>query len=574
MIATSFVLQGTTLRQEAKQVQPQIDLLLWSASASRSLPPWSLGDTHVLLGDLDQANASLQKLLHSSAADYVLLWGLDIPLPLPDVLVQLIESRADVYHAGLSVGLGTVFRDLNLFRHDWSMINAPDDRSSTSWRLTLDACLIRRSLFQHVGGFDTAFISRAGAGLEFGLRCLKFGAVIEHHPELVVGLGSVSGSIKVSEPPLRDLYVFILRHYRPIWSQYVAIRRALCPWRCVVESRNLLDAITACAATPSLTQSVASFWHTWPVVNLATQPSASVSVIIPTLGRYQYLPDALGSLRRQTIRPLEVIIVDQNPIDQRHSEIYDDYADLNLRVIWQDRQGQSLARNTGLAAARGTYVFLFDDDSIARDDLIEVHLQQVVGQRVQVSTGVSYPPPPSNYELAPDFRYPRLSQTFDTGNSLLPTALARRIGGFDRNYDFGPGTDSDFGTRLYLAGERIVHNPAAIRIHFKAPSGGLRVHGSFKYNTDLGLLKPFPPTTQSYYGLRYLNRQQRREWDFLRFMTSKLPPDLRRNRHLITQAIGIAKFVANLPLLPIKLWLSHAKARVLLNNGVRLESFD
>jgi glycosyltransferase involved in cell wall biosynthesis len=570
MIATSFVLQGTTLRQGAKPVQPQIDVLLWSANASRNLPTWSLGDIHVLPGSLDQANAFLQQFLNRSAADFVLLWGVAAPLPSPDHLVRLIESGGDVCHSGLSLGAGTVFRELNFFMHNWSMINAPADLSSTSWRLTLDACLIRRTLFQHVGGFDTAFISRVGAGLEFGLRCLKFGAIIEHHPDLLLD----TGSIMVGEPPLQDLYVFILRHYRSVWARYVAVRRALRPWRCIVEYRNLNDAMTVCAVTPAPAECVTPFWRAWSAPNVAMGTSASVSVIIPTLGRYQYLPDALASLRRQTIRPSEVIIVDQNSTDQRRPEIYADYADLNLRVIWQDQRGQSLARNTGLAAARGTYVFLFDDDSIARDDLIEVHLQQVVGQRVQVSTGVSYPPPPSNYELAPNFRYPRLSQTFDTGNSLLPTELARRVGGFDRNYDFGPGTDSDFGTRLYLAGERIVHNPAAIRIHFKAPSGGLRVHGSFKYNTDLGLLKPFPPITQSYYSLRYLNRQQRREWDFLRFMTSKLPPELRRNQHLITQVNGIAKFAANLLLLPIKLWRSHTKARKLLNNGVRLASFD
>src|SRR5207249_3985373 len=156
------------------------------------------------------------------------------------------------------------------------------------------------------------------------------------------------------------------------------------------------------------------------------------------------------------------------PSEVRQPESYLGYDDLNLRIIWQDEQGQSLARNTGLAAATSPYVFLLDDDSVAYDDLIEAHLRYVVNGRFQISTGVAYPPPPNEYQLPARFRYPRVAQTFDTGNSLLSLVTAKQLGGLDRNYDYGPGTDLDFGTRLYLVGQRIVHNPEAVRIHFKA----------------------------------------------------------------------------------------------------------
>lgn len=247
---------------------------------------------------------------------------------------------------------------------------------------------------------------------------------------------------------------------------------------------------------------------------------------------------------------------------------------MHLQVIWQDEQGQSLARNTGLAAASQPYVFLFDDDSIADPHLIAAHLQLVLNGRCHVSTGVAFPPPPSTYQLPAQYRHTRIAQTFDTGNSLLSLDLARKMGGLDRNYDFGPGTDSDFGTRLYLAGYRIAHNPQARRIHFKAPIGGLRTHGARKYNTDTDLWQPFPPVTQSYYGLRYLNRQQQFERTWLSFFTSKFPPELRQSRGpLVPKLKAAIYFGLAFLLLPLKWLRSHKQARQLLQQGVRLAEF-
>ncbi|HEX2205698.1 MAG TPA: glycosyltransferase family 2 protein, partial [Longimicrobium sp.] len=299
---------------------------------------------------------------------------------------------------------------------------------------------------------------------------------------------------------------------------------------------------------------------------------AEVSVVIPTLGRYPYLPAALESLRAQTVRPREVVVVDQNPAEERRPEVYEGWDDLGLRVVWQDERGQSLARNTALAAVSHPYVFFFDDDSVAAPDLVERHLRVVLAGRFDVSTGVSYPPPPTDYRLPEGFAHPRVAQTLDTGNCLMPTALARAMGGLDRNYDFGPGTDADLGTRLYLAGRRIAHTPDAVRVHFKAPMGGLRVHGAHKTNTDAALLAPFPPVTQSYFGLRYLSPRQQRERMLLAFVTSKLARPARRGRPAARAAALLRVALWGL-LLPLKWRRSRSRARALLRAGVRLAEF-
>jgi glycosyltransferase involved in cell wall biosynthesis len=451
---------------------------------------------------------------------------------------------------------------------DWSMINASPSRPNSNWRVGADACLIRRDLLLQVGGLDAAYASREAVGLDLGYRCLHAGALVEHRPEL-----STKDIKNVrSKVPSQDLYLFLLRHYGARWAQYVALRRGITRFTPLSEKRaldsasRLFDSVPA----PALQGPVwyeASESQTWR--------EADVSVIIPTLGRYPYLPEALESLRRQSVRPREVIVVDQNPPESRQPEVYEGYEDLCLRVIWQDERGQSLARNTGLAAVKSRYVFLFDDDSIAYDNLLEAHLRIVLGGRFQVSTGVALPPPPSDYKLPEAHLFPRVAQTLDTGNSLLSLELARETGGLDRNYDLGPGTDLDFGTRLYLKGVRIAHNPDAVRIHFKAPMGGLRVHGSHKYNSDGGLLQPFPPPTQSYYGIRFLDRRQRSERLLISFATSKFTSDFRRGQGGLKQKIkALGAFGLSCALLPVKVQRSRRQARNLLNQGIRVHHFE
>jgi hypothetical protein len=547
----------------------QTDLLLWCDNSEAKIR-WPDGQVCYLGHGLESAKV-LDAWVQESRADYLLLWRPERVLPDTRLLSHLIEDGVDLAHCGLKQGMGDLWPSLSLVALDWSMINGPIDKPSTSWRLRLDACLIRRDLILRLGGLDVAFSSVTGAGLELGFRYLNKGALIEYRPELLPD----EAESKSSEPPLEDLYVFLLRHHKPHWSRYVALRRTLGKRSWVVERRALSKARALCAALPVTKGANETVWYSDSSYDHDQLNKISVSAIIPTLGRYAYLPGALASLSRQTIKPREVIVVDQNPPELRRPEVYEACVGLNLKIIWQDQQGQSLARNTGLAEATSPYVFLFDDDSIANDDLIETHLRAAVGSRFQVSTGVSHSPSPHDCQLPVSFRYPRIAQTFDTGNSLLPLTLARQLGGLDRNYDFGPGTDVDFGTRLYLSGVRILHNPKAVRIHFKAPMGGLRTHGAHRYNTDRGLFDAFPPITQSYYGLCYLSKSQQRERLLLQFVTGKLPQGLRVDEFLrMRNVLAALRVCLGLLLLPFKWSRSLKGAQALVKSGSRLGLFE
>ncbi len=541
-------------------------IFIWG-SQTGELPGWSCGVVHKLPDDLTVINEQLLKWAKTNESDFCLLWPGDVPLPSENDLRSLINKKVDLAHAGLSLGMGDLWPDLAMIKQDWSMINAPVENASTSWRVSLMACLVRRSLIKDLGGLDSAYSSLEGACLDLGLRALSMGAIVEHRPELIPENVKQSSN----EPPLHDLYAFTLRHFGLRWAQYLLVRRLLAYLQLKKELHAFQVAKASCKINAHPIFKPVNYHALDPKTKDLSK--VTVSVIIPTLGRYQYIPDALNSLRQQTVHPFEVIVVDQNPIEERKPELFAGYENLNLHVIWQDERGQSLARNTGISQARGEYVFLFDDDSIAQPDLIEQHLIPVLEGYFDVSTGVAVPPPPEKYELPSSHRFPRLAQTFDTGNCLISLDLLKKMGGLDRNYDFGPGTDADLGTRLYLAGYRILHNPNAIRIHYKAPSGGLRTHGVHKYNTDSGAFTPFPPVTRSYYGLRFMGNKQFREMAFLSFVLSKFPKNTRIAGSVRSIVYGTSRLLAGLMLYPIKRKRSLIKAQSLLRKGPQLSSF-
>ena len=90
-----------------------------------------------------------------------------------------------------------------------------------------------------------------------------------------------------------------------------------------------------------------------------------VSVIMPVYDAEAYLAEAIDSMLEQTYENWELILVDDGSKD-RSSAICDEYAlrDPRIRVMHQQNQGASAARNAGIELARGEWIQFFDDDDI------------------------------------------------------------------------------------------------------------------------------------------------------------------------------------------------------------------
>ena len=100
--------------------------------------------------------------------------------------------------------------------------------------------------------------------------------------------------------------------------------------------------------------------------------SVKISVVIPVYNVEKYLQECVNSVLRQTYTDFEVILVDDGSTDSG-GRICDDYAqkDPRVRVIHQANGGLSVARNTGLRAAQGKYVYFLDSDDYIEDHTLE-----------------------------------------------------------------------------------------------------------------------------------------------------------------------------------------------------------
>ena len=86
-----------------------------------------------------------------------------------------------------------------------------------------------------------------------------------------------------------------------------------------------------------------------------------ISVIIPTFNRKQLLLEAVESVRRQSFRDWELLVVDDGSTDGTDQVIESLISD-GIRCIRQEHSGVSAARNRGIRAARNDWIAFLDSD--------------------------------------------------------------------------------------------------------------------------------------------------------------------------------------------------------------------
>ena len=86
----------------------------------------------------------------------------------------------------------------------------------------------------------------------------------------------------------------------------------------------------------------------------------SVSVIIPTFNRIEFLSHALDSVFSQSYAATEVIVVDDGSTDHTVEKLSPAYP--SVRFLRQENQGVSAARNFGIIEAENPWIALLDSD--------------------------------------------------------------------------------------------------------------------------------------------------------------------------------------------------------------------
>ena len=100
--------------------------------------------------------------------------------------------------------------------------------------------------------------------------------------------------------------------------------------------------------------------------------SPLITIIVPVYNTKDYLRDCLKSLKNQTYKNLEILLIDDGSTDGSPS-ILKKYKELDSRakVILKKNGGLSSARNVGLDHAKGKYIFFLDSDDYLELDAIE-----------------------------------------------------------------------------------------------------------------------------------------------------------------------------------------------------------
>lgn len=102
----------------------------------------------------------------------------------------------------------------------------------------------------------------------------------------------------------------------------------------------------------------------------SSRAHALISIVIPSWNGVRHLPVCFNALRRQTLSPLEVILVDNASADETRQLVARDYPEVKLIALPENRRFAG-ACNVGMRAAHGDIVALLNNDTEADEHWLE-----------------------------------------------------------------------------------------------------------------------------------------------------------------------------------------------------------
>ena len=362
--------------------------------------------------------------------------------------------------------------------------------------------------------FATWLMSDLVGGI-FSSTFLKFEKIINTKSDFNYVLNSIAkmanteGLFCYSEPELlkrnielpieqattRTLFQFVKQHYKWVWTWYLLLSYMLFEKR--FPFFPFLSALFFSQKQVSFNLEDINIKSTKKVVD-----HREIDVIIPTIGRKQYLFDVLKDFTLQTVLPKRIIIVEQNPDPESVSELDFLNEEWPFQIIhhFTHQAGVVNARNLALSEVKSEWTFLGDDDNRFQSDLIEKLFDAI--ERYGVKVGITVYLQPKEVQT-----YTKTAQTtiFGAGNAILKSELLNGVS-FNERYEFNYGEDTDFGMQLRRLGEDVIFFADIKITHLKAPIGGYRTKVKQLWDDDV--IKPKPsPTIQLLYKNYFTNQQ-------------------------------------------------------------------
>ncbi len=308
--------------------------------------------------------------------------------------------------------------------------------------------------------------SIAKKGMPQGLFCYS-------EPRLLDNLNILTKPKKASD---FELFKFVRLHYKGVWSFLLLLN--------IIVNERKFPLFSFFRSIFLNQKKIKLEFDLEPLSLSKTNQKTSIDVIIPTVGRKEYLYDVLKDLSNQTKLPEKVIIIEQNEDINSKTEL-----DFIVNNTWPfiikhkfiHKMGACNARNLALKEVTADYVYLADDDNKFKDDLLELVITKMKYYNLDVIT-MSY----LQENEVERHNTPLQWSTFGAGSSVIASKFLEQIK-FDLALEFGYGEDADFGMQLRNSGADIIYFPDIKIKHLKAPIGGFRtpfVHPWLKDDTQ------------------------------------------------------------------------------------------
>lgn len=372
-------------------------------------------------------------------------------------------------------------------------INVNKKVSYPTWQMSSVAGVIHAAVLNALNGkifcdsnFDYYLNSIAKLGMPIGLLCYS-------EPSLLK-----KGEFKIApKATIYNLFRFVKQHYKTRWVFLLLLNLGLHDRKFPVlpllfsffyknrkNSAINFDSVMA----PSLRKII---------------DKGTVDVIIPTIGRKDYLFDVLKDFSKQTLIPNKIIIVEQNPQEGSKTEldyILDEKWPFAIEHIFIHQAGVCNARNLALNKTESEWVFLADDDNRFNPELIQEIFRKIKHYGNEVVT-TSYPQQNECKKYREVIQWP----TFGAGNSFVRRNLLDKVR-FNSALEFGYGEDADFGMQLRNKGYDVLYLPDPEIIHLKAPIGGFRTKPVLLWQNDY--IQPKPSPTVMLYIISHNTQEQ------------------------------------------------------------------
>ncbi|SCB61678.1 Glycosyltransferase, GT2 family [Rhizobium aethiopicum] len=283
-------------------------------------------------------------------------------------------------------------------------------------------------------------------------------------------LDLAAADVDAVSPPLTEGLVVFLSDGLPVGQGYVDAPETAAIMAGRIVRRDTLDHARSVAETPLRNR--------------------DVSILICTKDRPEELRRCLASIPEQSLRPVEIIVVDNASAGDATRRVVEEAGATYVR---EDRVGLDYARNAAVRAAKTEFVAFTDDDVVLHDRWLENLMKAFDRPEIGCVTGLILPgelATPAQYIFEKHWGFGRgyLRQDFDQGfyrqhsrygapvwtiGAGASQAFRRKvfddIGLFDVRLDMGAAGcsgDSEYWNRLLHHGHICRYEPTAVSWHF------------------------------------------------------------------------------------------------------------